>query len=233
MALLAAMTGIGAMAQDFGPETYDCYIDWKWGFIDMTAAHAHINVQCQNGNFFGTMDGSSIPWEGRVFTVSDTLRCSVTPEKACISYINGWYSKPKEGQPANFNNPASFHTLMGQGTLSASDATMEAVRITANMLNMFYYSRALDLNGSDEAIYHIPLEGPNGEQNTLRISFKGRGPSRANPNYSDVYYAVLDYTIDGEYTGYPVSCEIDASSRIPVYFASNIKIGHVEMNINI
>ena len=227
--LLCAVCALCAVAQDFGPERYNCYVNWKWGVINMRAAHARITVQCTDGDFFGTMAGASIPWRGRVYSVSDTLRCRVCPGSESIEYVNGWYRKPKVGHGTLPKQDGAYRTILGAGTLSASSATMEAVEITANMLSMYYYARIIDFEKPEGTTLSVPISTPDGCENSLTATLRGAGPSRVGACDGRVYYVVFSYNIAGHGSAYPVMCEISADTRVSVYFGADIKIGHVEM----
>lgn len=225
---LAACLFAGAaatMAQDFGPEEHIYSINWKWGLINMNAAQAHVKTSCSNGNFFGTLTGQSIPWEGHIYAVSDTLQATLQSGAECIDYVNGWYRKPKaKGPQLPEDNPESYLTIQGQGELNGSDATMEAIAVTANMLSMYYYARCIDFDcmkaGQELS---IPISGNGNKPTMLRITYNS--PCECG------YSITFSYDFDNVPDSYEVECEIDSASRLPVMFSSNIRIGHVAMTL--
>ncbi|MCD8386426.1 MAG: DUF3108 domain-containing protein [Bacteroidales bacterium] len=217
---------ISASAQDY---SYD--VHWRWGLVDLNIGEAHVGISQSGNDFSGTITGHSIPWEGRVYSIADTLRASVTPTAESISYVNGWYRKPREGQTVDLNSPANYKNILGQGTLDADDATMEAVTITANMISMFYYASAIDWNSlSDGQTVTIPISGADGS-NELKITYNGTSTSSVDGS-TPVYSTTFQYSYHGRMLDYPVQCEISQSSHLPILFAADIKIGHVDMALH-
>lgn len=230
--IFCALGIIGAKAADFGPMTYDYEVRWKYGLINLTAAQAQVTAQCSGTDFSGTFGGHSIEWEGRIYSVQDTLHATLTPTAASIRYIDGCYRKPHAGRAVDPDNPESYVTLRGEGTLSASPSTMEAVHITANMLSLFYYAKVLDFDSmSPGQTTCIDIsDGLNGVE-SLSITYKGKGQSHADSCPGETYDIEFNFSYGGSPSAYPVTCQISCDSRVPIYFSANIKIGHVAMSM--
>lgn len=81
---------------------------YHWGMVDVMIGHGVVTMECRDNRFNATIDGNSIPWEGRVFCISDTLHTIMSPtsglSKETVTYENGWYLKPKvtEYRSGNF-----------------------------------------------------------------------------------------------------------------------------------
>lgn len=209
-------------------------IHYHWGLIDVQIAHALVTLNSDNGNFYATLDGNSIPWEGRVLCVSDTLRADMTSDSETISYINGWYLKPKtnEFRSSAFNpqNPANYKNILGGGTLNADSDTMEAIDVTANMLGLFYTYRDLDFeNMSEGQSVTIPITTPDGGSERVVITYKGKSQYQIGGTVYPTYDTVFEYSYHGAMCGYTVDCQVGATNRIPIYFATSLPVGHVEM----
>lgn len=201
---------------------------WHWGMVKLNAGNADVSYQCDNGNFYGTLSGHSIEWEGRIYCIGDTLQARMEPTVENVGYINGVYRKPLVGEPLQSDNPAQYKSINGAGELSASDGTMETVDLMAQMINMFYYSKALDYASMEVgAVTEIPINMPDGSREMMRLTYHGTGPS--NYCQGDVYNLTLLYTYKGQISSYPIECEVSVDSLIPVLISSNIKIGHVQM----
>lgn len=130
---------------------YRYKIEYDFMGLKKTAAHADVSIRIDGENFTGTLNGHSIEWGGRYYTVSDTLVARMfhtnghlTVREEVVFKI-GWYSKPTAAQAADgmyvFNNPKLYKNTDGMGLLDASEETMEAVSITTDMLAMFYSDR--------------------------------------------------------------------------------------------
>lgn len=213
-----------ANAQSSEPEEHLYSIKWAWGLMDLNAADAHVQTSCNDGEFFGTLIGQSIPWEGRIYSVADTLQASLQPGSESIKYVNGWYRKPKVKNPGDPEDPANYLTIQGQGQLDGSPKTMEAVAVTANMLSLYYYAKCIDfskLSAGQEIT--IPVTGDGNVPSALRIIYNGP---------CDCGYSVtFCYDFDNVPENYEVQCHIDAATQLPVMFSSDIRIGHVCMTL--
>lgn len=214
------------------PETQFNYdVQYKWGIVNIAIGRGVATVSIDNDLLHGTLDGKSIPWEGRVFSIGDVLKASMSPKSQHNQYINGTYRKPKVGTVSNPDNPSSYRNLLGEGELNASAETMEAVSVTANMLGLFYFAKTIDfetLNPGDEL--EIDVINPDGHNATeqMLIRYEGRGNSKSGAP-EEVYEIVFNYSYGGQYTRYPVKCEISTQNLVPVYFGADLKIGHVDM----
>lgn len=238
--LAIAVTSLCGMGQVNIPYTelnYEAH--YHWGLVNVSIGHGVATIQTQGNQLIGTLDGNSIPWNGRVFCVSDTLKATMTPSakglaKEKVNYINGWYMKPKttEFRSVTFNpdDPASFKNIHGYGELDASTSTMEAIDIMANMMALYYYFHEIDFpNMQPESAIEIPFTMSNGDRETVKITYSGPSHFAHNGNNWHTYSCVFEYTYRGEWSGFPVKVEVAAESRIPVYFAASLPIGKVEM----
>ncbi len=234
LTLFIALIGFAAQAQTDIPYTELNYnVHYHWGMIDVAIAHGVVTVQKSGDSLTATLDGNSVPWNGRIFCVSDTLRASLTPSSESISYINGWYMKPKvsvyRGGSFNPSDPAFYKNIKGQGELDASSQTMEAVTITADMLALYYYFRVMDFpNMSDGQSVSIPISSPGGSDSVL-ITYHGRSTLDIGGSTYHTYRVSFEYSYRGRMSGYPVETEVAADSRIPLRFSANLPVGHVQM----
>lgn len=208
--------------------------EYHFGLIRITAGHADVNINFDGNTFTGTFNGHSIPWHGRVYSVSDTLHATITKSTGLsheqVIYENGWYTKPmvKHLASGKFDrrNPENYKNIYGRGELDASNGTMEAVTITADMLSLFYYFKEIDFASLKcGQTIKIPVTLPDGDIQHVVITYKG------TDNYNDhnTFKVVFEYSYHGQIANYPVTCQIDQKSRIPLLFSSNIKIGHIEL----
>lgn len=239
--LFLLMSFIAGQAQTDIPYTELNYnVHYHWGLVDVMIAHGVVTLEKSGDSFTGTLDGNSIPWNGRVFCVSDTLRAEFTPSAAglpreTVHYINGWYLKPKTNvyRSGSFNpNLASnYKNIKGQGTLDASANTMEAITVTADMLAMFCYAREIDFESmSPGASIDIPVAYSDGQQaESVRVTYNGKSHLKTDQSDYSTYSIMFEYSYKGRMSGYPVKCEVAADTRIPVMFSASLPVGDVEM----
>ncbi|MBD5279497.1 MAG: DUF3108 domain-containing protein [Bacteroides sp.] len=235
-AFVAALTGMAQVQIPYQELNYN--VHYHWGLINITIGHGKVTLSSDGGRLNGTLDGNSIPWEGRVFCVSDTLQANMTPgsplSHETVTYENGWYLKPKtmqyNSQGFDPQNPANYKNIKGQGTLDADAQTMEAVTVTADMLGMFYYFHEIDFESmSPGQQISIPISVEGGSPQTVVVTYKGKSDYNAYGVSYATYSCTFEYSYEGSMSGYPVQAEVACSSRIPVLLSASLPIGHVEM----
>ena len=229
-ALVAALTGMAQVQIPYQELPYN--VHYHWGIVDVNIGHGKVTLSSQGNQFNATLDGNTIPWEGRIFCVSDTLNATMTPgtpySRENVEYENGWYLKPKvmEYRSDGFvaSNPANYKNIAGQGYLNADAETMEAVTVTADMLGMFYYFHEIDFDSmSAGQQITIPITG--GYSDSVTVTYNGTSTYGGYPTYS----VSFEYSYHGAATGYAVQAQVDRVSRIPVLLSAELAIGHVEM----
>lgn len=216
-------------------------VNYHWGLVDVMIAHGVVTLHADNNRFNATLDGSSIPWEGRVFCVSDTLQTIMTPgdglSKETVIYQNGWYMKPKVSSyhSGNFDptNPANYKNIKGEGTLNASGETMEAITVTSDMLGLFYYFHELDFESMKPGdVVTIPISVKDGNPEKVVITYNGKSQYKIDNISYPTYSLKFEYSYKGNMSGYPVETQVSANDRIPLLFSATLPVGHVEMIYN-
>ena len=228
--LVGAASTLGAAAQVEIPYQEIPYeVHYKWGLIDVMIAHGRATIGTEGNNFTATLDGNSIPWEGRVFCVSDTLQAVMTPQPGGLSreqvtYQNGWYLKPKftqfQSEAFSPTDPANYKNIHGQGSLDASGETMEAITVTSDMLGLFYYFREIDFGTMQPGqTVNIPISGGFAREATVTYNGEADG----------LYDVTFQYTYEGAPSGYPVHAQVSASTRHPQQMSASLPVGHVTL----
>ena len=226
-----ALAGFAVAKADMPPTAYEYSIRYHLGFIDKTAASATLIVQCDdNGNFFGTLAGRSIDWDGRYFEVTDTLSARMTP---CIGQVLpdetvysciGWYRKPTvealRSGCYDPDAPENYVNTAGQGCLDASESTLNNIMTTANLLATFYYGQSVDFDSLNPG-QTVEATLSNGTQ--VSMTYNGTMQWRDNP--------VRDLTISYSGADVPVRCLIHSETGIPLMFSASLIIGEVEMTL--
>lgn len=237
--LVVILSALMSRAQvNIPPQEIHYDVHYHWGFVDVMIAHGVVTMQTDGDRFKATLDGNSIPWDGRVFCVSDTLHATMTPasglSRETVTYENGWYLKPKvtEYRSNGFNpsNPANYKNIKGQGTLNASDDTMEAITVTADMLGMFYYFKEIDFESmTPGSSITIPIAVQGGDPQRVVVTYNGKSSYTVGGVSYPTYSAKYEYSYKGAMSGYPVQAEVAVSSRIPLLLSASLPAGHVEM----
>lgn len=241
--LLIAMGVMVSMASWAGvkiPHTVIPYnVNYHWGIIDVNIAHGTVKYQSDGTNFHGTLDGVSIPWEGHVIIVADTLDAQMLPgekfSKEKINYQSGWYRRPKakyyRSNDYDASNPENYRNIAGGGQYSASSNSMEAITITSDMIGMYYYANEIDfkdLQPNQKIV--IPIEGVYAQE--LVITYQGKGSYEVENTVYPTYNVMFEYNYNGSMSGYPVAMRIDQKTRLPIFLSASIPVGRIEMIYN-
>lgn len=206
-------------------------IKYHWGLIDVNIARGTVTLESDGRQISGTLDGTSIPWEGKVLCVSDTLRANVNDLNEYVTYQSGWYrhvpvSTYRSGA-YNPDDPAYYRNIAGRGNYSASGNSMHAVTVTSDMIGMFYYAHLINFEAlrPGETV-QVNIGG--GYSRRLDITYKGKNVTNIDGMTYPTYDCTFIYSYDG-IEDYPVECKISATDRIPVLLSASLPIGEVEM----
>lgn len=234
---LFAVVALTAGAQvSIAPRQIPYNIKYHWGIIDVMIASGNVKFQSDETGFYGTLDGTSIPWEGRVICVSDTLQGRMENDggllRERVIYQNGWYRHPHadDFHSAGYNaaNPLYYKNIAGEGEYNASSDSMEAITVTSDMIGMYYLANVLNFPQMrpGERV-SIPIEGPYSHE--VVITYQGEGTYDVNGQSIPTYDCTFEYGYDGSMSGYPVECKIGVSDRIPLFFSASLPLGHIEL----
>lgn len=207
-------------------------VNYKWGIIDVMIARGNVTIESDGSSFYGTLDGTSIPWEGHIICVSDTLSAAMNGLNESVYYQSGWYRHPRvsEFRSATYraDNPAIYKNIAGQGAYDASNDSMEAITITSDMLGMYYYAHALDFETLSEGEQiRVNIDGQYSRQ--VVITYQGKGIYTSNGDNYPTYNCTFEYSYGEGMSGYPVTCQIGATSRIVMFLSASLPVGRVEM----
>ena len=213
-------------------------VNYHWGIIDVMIARGVVTIETDGNKFCGTLDGTSIPWEGHIICVSDTLHALMTPgggqglSSETVLYQNGWYRRPHVGQfRSNTYNPADpaiYKNTNGQGEYDASNDSMEAIAVTTDMIAMFYYAKEFDF-ASMQPGWNINLPIGGEYEKKVHITYDGQGTYNTNGVTYPTYDFTFQYSYNGTMSGYNVKTKIGATQRVPMFFSASLPVGQVEM----
>lgn len=214
-------------------------VNYHWGIIDVNIAHGTVKYQCDGNNFSGTLDGVSIPWEGHVILVSDTLETQMLPGQKYsmekIEYQSGWYRRPKakyfRSNDYNASNPENYKNIAGAGHYDASSNSMEAIAITSDMIAMYYYAYEFDFESMEPNYeFTLPIQGIYAQE--VKVTYLGKGTYEIENTVYPTFNIMFEYNYNGKMSGYPVQMRIRQSDRLPIFLSASIPVGKVEMIYN-
>ena len=211
-------------------------VNYHWGIIDVMIARGVVKIQTEGDKFYGTLDGTSIPWEGHIICVSDTLQATFAPTDSLstetVLYQNGWYRRPHVGEfkSSTYNpaNPLIYKNTNGQGEYDASNDSMEAIAVTTDMIAMFHYGKEIDFESIQPGwTITLPIKG--NYEKMVKITYEGKGVYNTNGSTYPTYDLTFQYSYHGKMSGYNVKCKIGATEKVPMFFSASLPVGEVEM----
>ena len=214
-------------------------VNYHWGIIDVNIAHGTVKYQCDGTHFEGTLDGVSIPWEGHVIVVSDTLNAIMAPGEKysleSITYQSGWYRRPKakyyRSNTYDASNPENYKNIAGHGEYNASSNSMEAIAITSDMIAMYYYVHEFDFASfTTNEQFTLPIQGQF-EQKVV-VTYLGEGSYEIEDVVYPTYNIMFEYNYKGKMSGYPVQMRVRKTDKLPIFLSASIPVGKVEMIYN-
>lgn len=238
--ILGVFVCLGVKAAVNIPATVVPYeVNYHWGIINVNIAHGTVKYECDGTNFHGTLDGVSIPWEGHVIMVSDTLKTRMLPGQKYsleeIEFQSGWYRRPRakyyRSNTFDASNPEIYKNIAGQGTYDASPNSMEAIAITSDMVGMYYYAHEFDFESmSPNDVFTLPIHGVYAQE--VKVTYLGKGSYEIGNTVYPTYNIMFEYNYQGKMSGYPVQMRIRQSDRIPIFLSASIPVGKIEMIYN-
>lgn len=211
-------------------------VNYRWGLIDVNIARGIVKIESDGSNFYGTLDGTSIPWEGKIICVSDTLQARMGEEggrwKEFVEYQNGWYRHPSvssfRSSTYNPDDPALYKSIDGKGAYDASNDSMEAITVTSDMLGMYYYFHFINFEAmTPGSSFTIPIAGQYAQE--VEITYNGKGTYTVDGDTYPTYDCSFEYNYGNRMSGYPVECQVGATSRLPLMLSASLPVGRVEM----
>lgn len=100
--LWIALFSVCVLAANAQTGVYRYNVMYSFGFIRKEVGHAVVSIATNGSDFTGVLNGKSINWGGRIYTVRDTLRAVMhctpyTPPVGITENVRfqiGWYAKP-------------------------------------------------------------------------------------------------------------------------------------------
>lgn len=206
---------------------------YRYGFIKIDAGYADVVLHIGNNRLEATMNGRSFDIGDRIYAISDTLH-AVMPAGAAhavenVTYENAWYTRRSAdnvGPVIDFGDRSDSRSIFGEGDLDASSGTMEAVTLSTDILGMFYYFKEMDYSKLHAGrVINMDITLPDGDIQKAVMQYVGEDTFNGRATYK----MLVNYSYHGEMSCYPVTVQVDKTTKLPLLLSANIKIGHVEL----
>lgn len=236
--LCLAMT-LPVSASSFSNETLHYVISYKWGLIHKDAGDATLSLRNSGHNVLLTLTGKTRKWADRVYSVRDTLKCTVASngfrpvQYTKIAHEGGKYGRD-EIKYSYSGNKVTGHCQRlrdKKGDVSKSSKTLSATGPVYDMLSIFYYLRLIDYSRltKGEVVKSTVFSGSKSETVTIRSVGKEMIKTRDKKEH-EAYHIKFKFTTDGKKkSSEDIDCWISADSRhIPLLLIGHLPIGQVK-----
>lgn len=235
LAIAALVFSPMSRALSLTSESLNYQIVYHWGAIWKHAGDATLSIK-RNGDVYNAMlTGKTRSWADKIYTVRDTLKCSMHHNFRPIRYEkftheNSYYA----------HDVVAFNSN-GTGT-SANCARYRKNKPTVNislshsgsaydMLSIFYMLRNLDFTKMENGKVYKSCVFSGKEKETLTIKYVGIEPLQLrDKSRHQGFHVKLSFTTDN---GKKSSDDIDAyistdARRIPLLVVGKLKIGEIK-----
>jgi hypothetical protein len=216
-------------------ETLNYQIVYHWGVVWKHAGDATLSISKSGSGYNARLTGKTRSWADKIYTVRDTLKCSMFNNFRPIKYEkftheNTYYA----------HDVVAFNSS-GTGT-SAACTRYRKDKPTANislshgtaaydMLSVFYLLRSLDYQSMASNKVYKTCVFSGKEKETLTIKYVGIKPLQLrDKSRHQAFHLKLTFTTDN---GKKSSDDIDAyistgPDRIPLLVVGKLKIGEIK-----
>ena len=236
--LMAAYTH----AFEFGNESLDYRVMYKWGFINKQAGHATLSLRVDGDRYDTRLTAASEPWADNFFKVRDTL-IGVVEAKDFRPLI---YKKLSHEGGEHKHDIVRYsyqgNTVTGEATRKKWDKnyrlkvdekhTMTATGLTVDMLSAFYFMRSRPYTSWDAGhTEHINIFSGKRKE-ILTIIYHGKETIDIDKKSYSTYHISFTFTDPDKprkQTSDPMDAWISTDvQRIPLKLEGKLTVGKVQ-----
>ncbi len=235
MALVALVMAPCVNALTLTSERLNYQIVYHWGAIWKHAGDATLSVTRSGNGYNAMLTGKTRSWADKIYTVRDTLKCSMGSNFRPIKYEkftheNNYYAH----DVVSFNSSGSGTTAnCARYRKDKPTATISLSHSGAayDMLSVFYMLRNLDFAKMEANKVYKSCVFSGKKKETLTIKYVGIQPLQLrDKSRYQAFHVVLTFTVGN---GTKSSDDIDVyistdAQRIPLLVVGKLKIGEIK-----
>lgn len=237
--IIVMMTAMsGAFAFDFADETLNYKIKYKWGLINKQAGRACLTLVNSGDKYITRLTASSEPWADHFYQVRDTLNGIIERD----GFRSTFYEKiaHEGGEDKHDIVRFSYDSTKVTGHCSRrvvkkgevrvdQNITLEAEGKTVDMLNAYYYMRALPYDEWQPGHVETVNIFSGKRKELLSIKYHGIEEAKAEKGSHRCHHITFIFTSDGrKKTSDDMDAWISADSRrIPIRLEGKLPVGKV------
>ena len=234
-AMIAMLAAPAASALTLTNETLNYQIVYHWGVVWKHAGDATMSISKSGNGYNARLTGKTRSWADKIYTVRDTLKCSMSTDFRPIKYQKFTHeNKYYAHDVVNFSR--SGNGTSAQCTRYRKDKPTANINLSTNgaaydMLSVFYMLRNLDYEKMvSQKVYKTCIFSGK-EKEVLTIKYVGIKPLQLrDKSRHQAYHLKLTFTQD---SGKKSSDDIDAyistdANRIPLLVVGKLAIGEIK-----
>lgn len=234
-ALCVASSWLNAEAVEYNYEKLNYEIVYQWGMIWKHAADASLSIRKTPDGYYSQLVGKTRSWADKIYTVRDTIKCTMKDNKAPLKYEKLTHEKNYHARDVinftyNYSHTSATCTRYREGR-QPSSIQLSAKCQAYDMVSVFYMLRDLNFAQmtTNKPITTIIFSGKEKEQLTIRFKGKKNVKLRDGSKHES-YLITFKFTQEG---GKKSSDDIDAyistdAHRTPLLLVGKLPVGEVK-----
>lgn len=222
----------------FGNETLNYLISYKWGVVHKDAGEATLSLRKQGDIYNIALTAKTKPWADKIYQVRDTLKGTLrVSDLKPLSYTKltherGEYKRDEITYSYSGNNVTAKTKRYRneKGKMRVDDNTFSASGAAYDMLSVFYYLRKLDYAKMNSSSVYTATIFSGKQKEKLSIRCLGKEKIKLkNKTEREAYHIRFSFTRKG---GKKSSDDMDTwistdSSHIPLYLVGKLPVGEI------
>ena len=166
----------GVAATGFANETLNYQIVYHWGMIWKHAGDATLSLRKSGNGYNAMLTGKTRSWADKVYSVRDTLKCSMDKDMRPLRYEKlthekDYYARDVVKFSYNYSHTSAHCTRYRKGGTTTID--LSAKTQAYDMLSVFYMLRNLDYDELSRNKNYTTVIFSGKEKEYLTINYKG------------------------------------------------------------
>lgn len=216
-------------------ETLNYQVVFHWGVVWKHAADATLTTTKTASGYSSRLTGKTRSWADKVYTVRDTLKCTMTSAFRPIKYERlaheGSYYAHDIVKFTNYGASTSAQCTRYRKNKPTANLTLNANGVAYDMLSVFFMLRNIDFSKMKSGNIYSTWIFSGKEKEILTVRYVGIEPLQLrDKSRHQAFHIKLKFTQDN---GKKSSDDIDAyistgAQRIPLMVVGKLPVGEIK-----
>lgn len=237
--IMLVATAAHISAIDFGNESLNYRVTYKWGLIQKNAGRANLTLKRNGDDYHAVLTARSDPWADHIYSVRDTLRSHMSgTDMHPVIYDKATHEAGKyshdvirytyEGK--NVTAECTRYRLDKKGHETASDISLEASAPAVDMLSIYYFVRRLDYSRMTKGQHSYATIFSGKRKEKLTVIYDGTETVKVDGTSYRCHRISFTFTAEGRPSSDPMTAWIsDDNDRIPVKVTGQLPVGKIHV----